>query len=88
MITWEVSITPINVALRLVNISATGTDSEDVDNPITVSISRTKFATQPEQAAALNRLYSRYIAARDKNTAVKEWLANKEQEAKAYLEAK
>lgn len=87
-ITWEVKITPVNIALKLANISGTVTDSEDPDNPVTVQISRTKLDTPQDQLNALDRLYLRYQSVITKNEVVATWLADKEEAAKTNLEAR
>ena len=87
-ITWEVSITPVNVAKRVVRIAAVVTDSEDVENPVTVQISRAELNTQQDQLDALDRLYARYLSKVARNTIVATWLAGKESAAKLNLEAR
>lgn len=88
-ITWEIKITPLNVAKKLADISGTVTDSEKPeDDTITVRISRAKLNTPQEQLLALDRLYSRYQSALVRNETIATWLADKENQAKTNLEAR
>ena len=87
-ITWEVTITPVSVGAKVANILGVATDSEDPTNPIAVNVNRASLVDSPAQTAALNLLYSRYLARVATTTAIATWLSGKEAAAVTFLEAK
>lgn len=82
MVTWEVKITPINIAERIVSVSATRTDGNDIR---TFSVLNTKLKTKAQKLSVGNDLKAQYEASIALDVIHTE-ITNLEQAAKAWLE--
>lgn len=87
-LTWSVTIIPVKISPKVVNISATVSDDTPGVADVLVHSRRMPFDTQQQQQFALDHLYAKYLAMATKSTQISTWLDGKEAAAKTYLEAK
>ncbi len=80
-------ITPVSRGDKIVNVSAVYVCDDVPQNVTTHTVSVEKVSIE-SPAAALNLLDSRYQALLAEDAEVAAWLAGKEADAKAFLEAK
>lgn len=61
-ITWEFTITPIDVSSKIVGVSATRTDDSptDPDPPYTVTMKNADISTSQKKVEALDVLWAKY----------------------------
>lgn len=88
MITWEVSITPINIDRKEASITATRTDSEDVDNPRVYTLPSWTLSNQATRLLALDRIWQMHQEALLLESQVASFLTGLETQAKNNLEAR
>jgi hypothetical protein len=83
--TWEVKITPIDVARKSASITATRTDGEDVR----VFSIMTALLTNPAQKLeVLNDIWQQFQRDKTKRAAIEAYLGGIEATAKTNLEAR
>lgn len=86
-IAWEVKIGVLNVAEKRASITATRTDSADLDNPSFYSIDAI-IATQAQKTAALNQIWAMHQASLSRQAQIDAVVGNLEAQAKDNLEAR
>jgi hypothetical protein len=86
-ITWEIKITPIDVARKEASVSATRTDSitgkVETHNIITCLLT-----TAAQKTAVLDQLWSMHLTEVAKQAAITAYIGALETQAKANLEAR
>lgn len=86
-ITWDVSITNVNVAEKRADVSATRTDDVTSDTE-TYKYSAVILETGPQRTAVLNQVWADHEAAVAKQTAIDAFVSSLETDAKTNLEAR
>jgi hypothetical protein len=85
--TWEVKITPLDVARKEASVTATRTDS--VTGKVeTHNIITCLLVTAAQKTAVLDQLWSMHLAEATKQTAITAYIGTLEAQAKANLEAR
>ena len=87
-ITWTPTITPLNIAAYEATISATRIDSEDPDNPITVTVPKAKIKTAANGEAVELELWEKYQAIVSLNAANSDFVTDREAALKNGLEGR
>ena len=86
-ITWELTITPQNVAAKTASVTAIRTDdvSGDVE---THSIDTVILSTGAQKTAALNQLWQQHLDHTTEQTAIAAFIGTMEADGKSNLEAR
>lgn len=87
-ITWDLKITPIDIANFVASITATRTDTEDPGNPMVYILHRAVIETTAQQVVAMDRVWAKHQTALLEDTAVTAFVEAKQTAGKANLEAR
>jgi len=89
-ITWEVTITPLNVDRKEANIVAVRTDDNDPDNVKTEThtIISAILNTQTQKTAALDNIWEQHLAWQVRQIKIDNYIGDLEVQAKINLEAR
>jgi len=85
MATWDVKITPLNVARKEASITATRTDGEDVR---TFSIITALLSDTAQKACIAEGIWKQFLDDQAKRSEADTYIGNLAEEAKANLEAR
>lgn len=87
-VTWELKITPINIATFEASIVATRIDNTDLENiDIKIyTVSRAKIQTDAQKLAVGQEIRAKHLAALAATAAVEAFVADAEAAGKQYLE--
>ena len=87
-ITWDVKITPLDVARKEASIVATRTDSVDSTKTEIHTIITCLLATSAQKTAVLDNVWAMHLAYQAKQTAIVAYIGILETTAKTNLEAR
>ena len=86
-ITWDVKITPIDIARKEASVTATRTDSV-TGKMETHNIITCLLVTAAQKTAVLDQLWAMHVAEVAKQTTITAYIGTLEAQAKANLEAR
>ena len=86
-ISWDIKITPLNIARKEASVVATRTDSE-TDNVETHNIITCILETQEQKLAVLDQLWTMHLSSVSRQAAIDAYIGDLEAQAKTNLEAR
>lgn len=86
-ITWELTITPINISTKEASAKAIRTDDTDPDNPKTYKVAKAPFNNTAEEEAVGNNILGKRQKDKTKTGAIDSFVNAVEGRLKTYLEA-
>jgi len=89
-VTWDVKITPLDVARKEASVVAMRTDNTDPANikTETISVLTCTLANATEKADVLNNIWAHHLAYQMKQSQIAAYIGGLETQAKANLEAR